>query len=76
MSLEGHIENGVVVFDQPAPLPEGTRVRVEPVKERKPRQNQAPTLLERLGDVVGKAEGLPDDAALNVDHYLYGHPKK
>jgi hypothetical protein len=31
MSLEGRIQDGAVVFDQPVPLAEGTRVRVEPV---------------------------------------------
>ena len=30
MSIEGRIHEGVVVFSQPVPLPEGTRVRVEP----------------------------------------------
>jgi hypothetical protein len=29
MSFQGHIENGVVVFDHPVALPEGTLVRVE-----------------------------------------------
>ncbi len=27
-------------------------------------------------NVIGKAEGLPQDASANVDHYLYGHPKQ
>ena len=31
MSLEGRIENGQVVFDQPVPLPDVTVVRVEPM---------------------------------------------
>ena len=31
MTFQGHIENGVVVFDEPVPLPEGTAVHVEPV---------------------------------------------
>jgi hypothetical protein len=31
MSYVGHIENGVVVFNGPVSLPEGTFVRVEPV---------------------------------------------
>jgi hypothetical protein len=35
MSFQGHIENGVVVFDGPVPLPDGTRVRVEPVASAK-----------------------------------------
>jgi hypothetical protein len=31
MSFEGHVHNGVVVFDEPGGLAEGTRVRVEPM---------------------------------------------
>jgi hypothetical protein len=31
MSLEGHIERGMVVLDQPLPLPDGTLVRVEAI---------------------------------------------
>jgi len=33
-------------------------------------------LLELMGDVVGSVEGLPSDASKNVDHILYGHPKR
>lgn len=74
MSLIGHIQNGVVVFDGPVALPEGTVVEVEAILP--PTNPPRRSLLERLGDVVGKAEGLPSDASRNVDHYLYGHPKK
>lgn len=31
MSFQGHIERGVVVFDEPVDLPNGTEVRVEPI---------------------------------------------
>ena len=31
MVYQGHMENGVVVFRDPVPLPNGTAVRVEPV---------------------------------------------
>ncbi|HEY1859024.1 MAG TPA: hypothetical protein VGG61_01645 [Gemmataceae bacterium] len=45
MSLAGHIENGVVVFEQPVSLANGTPVRVEVVGERlAPRQRPAPGL--------------------------------
>ena len=29
MTYHGHIKNGVAVFDTPAPLPDGTPVRIE-----------------------------------------------
>ncbi len=65
MSFTGHVQNGGVVFDEPVPLPEGTVVQVEAIAPPSKR-----SLLERLGDVVGKVEGLPADASQNVDHYL------
>ena len=74
MSFAGHVHNGVVVFDSPAPLAEGTEVRVVPTHAGETPLKRS--LLERLGDVVGQVDGLPPDASRNVDHYLYGHPKK
>jgi hypothetical protein len=35
-----------------------------------------PTLAERVKGFIGCLEGVPADAALNHDHYLYGTPKK
>ncbi len=71
MLYRGHVENGVVVLDEPAPLPEGAKVRVEP--EEPPSE---PTLAERLKDVVGIIEGLPLDFAAQHDHYIHGTPKR
>jgi hypothetical protein len=31
MSLPGHVENGVVIFDSGATLPEGTKVVIAPI---------------------------------------------
>ncbi len=33
MSFLGHIEKGMVVFNEPVPLPDGTDVRVEPIAD-------------------------------------------
>ena len=76
MSLEGHIHEGTVVFDQPVPLAEGTRVRVEPVSAEKSSNSEQCSLLNQLGDVVGAIDDLPDDFAAQHDHYLYGTPKR
>jgi hypothetical protein len=78
MVYRGHIENGGIVLDDSVNLPEGTKVSIEPFGSGELREDQAPplTLNERLKPFIGKATGLPTDAALNHDHYLYGLPKR
>lgn len=75
MTYTGHVVNGQLVFDGPPP-PEGSAVRIEVVGATDRSDAELPTLLERLKSVVGKATGLPEDASVNIDHYLYGHPKR
>lgn len=71
MPYEGHMVNGVVVLDQPAPLEDGTRVRVEVLvsPETSCTRKRIP-LAERLASVIGKAEGMPEDWSANHDAYL------
>lgn len=76
MSLEGEVQDGKIVFSEPIGLPEGTRVRVEPVLKAALAGSSARTLLEQLGDLVGSIDDLPPDLAENHDHYLYGTPKR
>ena len=77
MTYRGYVKNGAVVLDPPAELPEGAEVKVDVVGlPCDADEAEGPTLYERLKDVAGKAEGLPPDAAINHDHYLYGLPKK
>jgi hypothetical protein len=63
-------------------LPDGTEVEVRPVKKRskaaKPAKAKKPprSLAERMAPFIGKAKGLPADMSLNLDHYLYGLPKR
>ncbi len=78
MTLEGHIENGHVVFNTPVVLPEGTKVTVSVQAESASSEqaDELPTLYDRLKSVAGKAKGLPADLAINHDHYLHGQPKR
>ena len=71
MSFQGRVEHGVVVFDTPLALPDGTPVRVEPIAELPPK-----TLAERYKSVIGIAVGLPEEMAKQHDHYLHGTPKQ
>ena len=84
MTVRGKIKNGKVLLDDPRAFPEGTEVEVRPVKQRKParkakkpKAKPAPrSLADRLANVIGKARGLPPDASVNHDHYLYGAAKR
>ena len=70
MSFQGHIENGVVVLDEPVSVPDGTLVRVEVIAPARK------TLAERFKSVIGAGVDLPEDLARNHDHYLHGTPKQ
>ncbi len=76
MSLQGHVENGVVVFDEAMSLPDGTLVRVEPVAVAPGNTLPGKTLAERFKNVIGAGVDLPEDVAKNHDHYLHGTPKQ
>jgi len=39
-------------------------------------EGEIPNVCEALRAFVGKAEGLAPDASINLDHYLYGLPKR
>lgn len=72
MTYQGHIESGKVVFDEPAPLEEGTRVRVELFLEERAAgiPPSGKSLAEELASVIGKAKGLPSDISENHDTHL------
>jgi hypothetical protein len=72
MTYRGRVSNGVVVLEGVPPLPDGTMVSVEPIEIAE----QPPTIWDKLMRLSGRVEDLPDDAAANHDHYLYGAPKR
>lgn len=80
MTLSGHVENGAIVLDHSVPLPEGAVVQIQIIDSTATaiaeESRRTPSLLERLGDVVGAIDDLPTDGARNLDHYLYGTPKR
>ena len=84
MPIRGKVKNGKVLLDDPKALPEGTEVVVravrkasKPIKPHRRKKKEAPrSLAQRYAAFIGKAKGLPPDASVNHDHYLYGLPKK
>ena len=78
MVYRGHVENGVIRLEDAPALPEGVEVEVRLLTKDVPEgeARNVPNVCEALKDFVGKAEGLPADASINLDHYLYGLPKR
>jgi hypothetical protein len=72
MTYHGRVQNGQIVLDEAASLPEGAAVRVEVIDGVPSEQ----TIWEKLLELAGTVEGLPADLAENHDHYLYGSPKR
>jgi len=68
MTYRGHIRHGVIVLDEPASLPEGSVVEVEPVET----EDQLETLKEGLRSLAGSVKNLPADMAERHDFYLHG----
>ena len=75
MTLEGTVQNGVVVLDPPAQLPDGTRVEVA-VKARTSEATEPQPTLTGLLKLAGIAKDLPPDFAAQHDHYIHGTPKR
>jgi hypothetical protein len=82
MTYQGTVQHGIIVLNNGQMLPEGAVVQivVEP-KEANPEEDDgAPSIwddLVRLGrEVESLPCDLPEDYAINHDHYLYGTPKR
>ena len=78
MIYRGRVRNGVVVLADSVKLPEAAEVKVDllAAPPEAPAEEEIPTLYERVEAFVGKVHGLPSDASINLDHYLYGLPKQ
>ena len=78
MILEGHIKHGRILFNTSVVLPEVAKVTVHVHAESIAPEStdELPTLFDRLKSVVGQAKGLPEDLAINHDHYLHRQPKR
>jgi predicted DNA-binding antitoxin AbrB/MazE fold protein len=82
-NIDAIFDHGVFRPIEPLALPDGTRVHLrvddEAAAEQVKREQtdaELPTLLERMKGFVGTVHNLPTDASVNLDHYLYGTPKR
>jgi hypothetical protein len=82
MTYQGTVQNGVVVFQNGAALPDGTFVTVVPSVRttQEPGDGDTRTIWQKLADLGRQVESepgdLPADLAANHDYYLHGLPKR
>lgn len=82
--LTGKVVDGVVVLENGKTLPDGTIVKVAPMagSEGTESSHDVPHDIQRLREMLLSFAGvindpdLPTDLSDNLDHYLYGTPKK
>jgi hypothetical protein len=75
MTIQGTIVNGAVILDQPALVPDGTRVEIT-LEEPAVKQGEGKRTLAALLKYAGCMPDLPADFAAQHDHYSHGTPKK
>jgi len=76
MTIKGSVKDGKIELPKGVSLPEGLEVDIE-VPQSLPDPSTAKTDTgRRLLKLAGSCEGLPEDLSVNLDHYLYGTPKR
>jgi hypothetical protein len=82
MTYHGTVQNGVIRIDDGACLPEGAVVRIVLINSAVPEASGVtePSIGQKLAELGRWAEtqpcDLPEDLAVNHDHYLHGAPKR
>jgi len=71
ISYQGHVKNGVIVFENQPPLADGTAVRIEPMRDesRMTPSESGPSVWDELEKLAGAATGLPADLAEHHDRH-------
>lgn len=80
MTYDGTVQNGVIVLADGNILPEGMKVQVATPSSPIEAASSKKPIGELLYELAVWAEtqpcDLPEDLAINHDHYLHGVPKK
>jgi hypothetical protein len=76
MTVQGTVNSGIIVLDQPAPWPEGTRVEILLKVVEKQEQDGKPTLSQRLLKHAGTVPDLPSDMAEQHNHCIHKTAKR
>jgi hypothetical protein len=73
MIYHGHVENGTIILDGTAKLPDGAEVEVHLVT---PPSDQTSRQEPPWFKFIGAIKDLPPDASRRIDEVLYGRPEE
>ena len=82
MTYKGTVQNGVILVKGGIRLPEGTEVQIALADGPQSSADTSgePTIGQKLAALARKYEhlpcDLPDDLAVNHDHYVHGLPRR
>lgn len=80
IAFKGHYNGTVIVPDEPVTLPAdctlAIRVEVMPPAKQETKKRKQPSVLEWIAANPIDDPAMPADFSANLDHYLYGSPKK
>ena len=76
MTLKGSVQGGKIVLPVGVTLPEGIEVDIEVPASSVDPSTAKTELGRKLLELAGSCDGLPEDLSVNLDHYLYGTPKR
>ena len=74
VTVEAVYENGMLKLNEALPLREHEKVRVTVERARPPIWERIATRAAQIP--TEEVDKLPADGAAQIDHYLYGHPKR
>ena len=76
MSITGIVENGAIKLPPGIHLTDGTTVRIELQSPPLEMAANGKDALAWIGEFVGCLDTLPEDFAVEHDHYIHGTPKR
>jgi len=75
ISIRAHFDGKVFVPDEPVSLPTDESVTLH-IEARSPKPKKEVSALQWIEDHAIDSPDLPSDLSTELDHYLYGLPKR
>jgi len=76
VTIRCHFDGKALVPDEPVSLPQGEPLVAHIEENARPASNGEQSALEWMAENAIDDPSLPDDLSANLDHYLYGTPKR